>query len=182
MTDKLFKAAILYYSATGNTKKVADAIGESLADSGIEPEVYDLKEAAQLELYDYNLIFIGSPSIVFLPARPVRDFLKGKLKLHMERGDLKVSSPRIADKRVVVFCTYSGPYTGINQVIPTGKYMAQFFEVLGFEVAAEWYVVGEYHGSPERSTQGRLGDIRGRPNQDDLRKVRADTAELIRSL
>ena len=40
-------------------------------------------------------------------------------------------------------------------------------------------VVGEFHGSEERSTAGRLGDIRGRPNEDDLNQVRRDTAALL---
>jgi hypothetical protein len=42
----------------------------------------------------------------------------------------------------------------------------------------EWYVVGEFHGSEEKSTMGRMGDIRGRPNEEDLRKVRQDTIRL----
>jgi hypothetical protein len=39
--------------------------------------------------------------------------------------------------------------------------------------------VGEYHGSEESSTKGRLGDIRGRPNGEDLRKVKQDTRRLV---
>ena len=59
--------------------------------------------------------------------------------------------------------------------------MAQFFKHIGFEVAGEWYVVGEFHGNEERSTKGRLGDIRGRPNQADLEEVRCKVAALLRS-
>jgi len=39
--------------------------------------------------------------------------------------------------------------------------------------------VGEFHGSEEASTLGRLGDIRGRPNAKDLRKVEDDVAHLL---
>jgi hypothetical protein len=36
----------------------------------------------------------------------------------------------------------------------------------------DWYIVGEYHGAKERSTMGVPGDIRGRPNEEDLIKVK----------
>ena len=63
----------------------------------------------------------------------------------------------------MVFCTYSGPHTGLNEVITSGKYMAQLFEHIGFDVADEWYVVGEFPDGREINIMGRLGDIRGRP-------------------
>ncbi|MFO7877273.1 MAG: hypothetical protein R6U55_11905 [Desulfovermiculus sp.] len=57
--------------------------------------------------------------------------------------------------------------------------MAQIFDHLGIEVVGEWYVVGEYHGSlQEHSRNGRLGDIRGRPDGRDLKEV----AELVRGI
>ena len=47
--------------------------------------------------------------------------------------------------------------------------MGQLFDHLGYTIIAEWYIVGEY--KTERlqghSVAGRLGDIRGRPNEVD---------------
>ena len=60
--------------------------------------------------------------------------------------------------------------------------MGQFFEHIGFEIVGEWHIVGESHDSEEYSTKGRLGDIRGRPNEQDLAKVENDTSELVRSI
>jgi hypothetical protein len=40
-------------------------------------------------------------------------------------------------------------------------------------------VVGEFYGSEELSTKGRMGDIRGRPNEDDLKKVRNEVVQLL---
>ena len=54
--------------------------------------------------------------------------------------------------------------------------------IYGFEVAAEWYVIGEWHSDEKNSTMGRLGDIRGRPNQDDLAKVKSDVKKLVSSI
>jgi hypothetical protein len=58
--------------------------------------------------------------------------------------------------------------------------MAQFLKHIGFEVAGEWYVIGEFHGDEERNTKGELGDIRGRPNQADLDEIRDKVIALLR--
>ena len=176
------RALIIYFSATGNTRKVADTIRDTLQEEKVPVTYLDVKDAANEELYDYDLVFLGSPSYQFLPAEPVLRFIKDKMKLHIERDEIKLGAPRVPGKTAVPFCTYSGPHTGINEATTAGKYMGQFFEHLGFEVAAEWYVVGEFHGREEFSTKGRLGDIRGRPNQQDLAKVKSDVLNLLSSL
>lgn len=175
-------ALIIYFSATGNTQKVANVIGETLQEEKVKVNLLKVQDAAEEELYDYNLVFLGTPSYSFLPAKPIMDFINNKMALHRKRGDIKPCAPKIPGKNAVVFCTYSGPHTGINEAIPAGKYMGQFFEHIGFEVAAEWYVVGEFHGSEENSTKGRLGNIKGRPNQQDLDKVKRDVRDLITSI
>jgi flavodoxin len=176
------KALILYYSATGNTKKVAHAIHSGLVSEKAESTLLATRDATDKDLYDYDLVFLGSPSIQFLPAEPVMRFIKDKMKLHMERGDIKLCAPKIPGKAAVVFCTYSGPHTGLNEAVTTGKYMGQFFEHLGFDVVGEWYVVGEFHNWEEANKMGRLGDIRGRPSEEDLLKVRSDVSSLVRSI
>jgi hypothetical protein len=40
-------------------------------------------------------------------------------------------------------------------------------------------VLGEFHGKADNSTKGRLGDIRGKPTPEELRKVKDDTIRLI---
>ncbi len=176
------KALVVYYSASGNTKKVADAIQSSLIDERVESTLLEVQDASAQELYDYDLVFLGSPSIEFLPAAPVMRFIKDKLKVHRGRGDIRLCAPKIPGKTAVVFCTYSGPHTGIGEATTAGKYMRQFFEHLGFEVADEWYVVGQFHGWEEANTMGRLGDIRGRPNEEDLSRVRRDVSKLVKAI
>jgi hypothetical protein len=36
--------------------------------------------------------------------------------------------------------------------VPVGKYVGRYFEHLGFRVLDEWYVLSEFHGSEENST------------------------------
>jgi hypothetical protein len=182
MDEQKLKALVIYYSATGNTRKVADTIHESLLNEKVESKLLRVQDASGEELYDYDLVFLGSPSYQFLPAEPVMRFVKDKMKLHGERGDIKLCAPQIPGKSAVVFCTYSGPHTGLNEAVTAGKYMGQFFEHLGLRVACEWYVVGEFHKWDEGNTMGRLGDIRGRPNEQDLLKVRSDVSALVTSM
>ena len=104
------------------------------------------------------------------------------MKLHKERGDIKPSASRIHGKNAVVFCTYSGPHTGIDEAIPVGKYMGQFFAHIGYKIAGEWYIIGEFHGNEENSTIGRLGNIKGRPDEQDLSRVKGDVFVLLSSI
>lgn len=176
------KTLIIYWSATGNTEKVALAIRKGLEKENIAPTIKKFGEAEDEEFLDYDLIFAGAPSYAALPPEPVRLFLSTKHKFYMEHGIIKLGAPLIPGKIAVVFCTYSGPHVGINEAIPGVKYMAQFFEHLGFAIRGEWYIVGEFHGRPEFSTKGRLGDIRGRPNEQDLARVENDASTVANSI
>ena len=180
--DNGLKVLVLFWSATGNTGKVAEAIQRALLSRDIKPVIGKIDKAGNEELYNYDLVFFGSPSYQFLPPQPVQKFIKQQMKIHGDRGDIKPCAPKIAGKTAVIFCTYSGPHTGINEATTAGDYMGQFFEHIGFDVAAKWYVVGEFHGNEEMSTRGRLGDIRGRPNSEDLAEVENNVFKLIETI
>ena len=125
---------------------------------------------------------MGFPTYQWRPPEPVGVFVKSKFDEYRKQGRIKIGAPKVPGKNALIFCTYSGPHTGINEAIPAGKYVGQLFEHLGFTVLDEWYVVGEFHGSEERSTKGRMGDIRGRPNEEDLKKVKQDVTYLLTRL
>ena len=175
------KALTIYWSGTGNTKKVAETIDNTLKDGGMDSELMTVAEAQDEDLFDYDLVLIGAPSFMWQPPKPVQEYIKEKMKYYRELGAIKLSSPKVPGKYGVVFATYSGPHTGINEAIPVGKYLGQYLEHLGFDLVGEWYFVGEFHGSEENSTKGRLGDIRGRPNQQDLDNIAAIVKELLKS-
>jgi hypothetical protein len=112
----------------------------------------------------------------------VVEFLKQKHRQYARQGRVRVNAQPVEGTKALVFCTYSGPHTGINEAIPAGKYAGQFFEHLGIRVLDEWYIVGEYHGNLEASTKGCLGDIRGRPTEENLRHLEERAASLVRRL
>ena len=112
----------------------------------------------------------------------VFEFIEANDERYRDDREVALSPPKLINKSAVVFCTYSGPHCGVNEALPVGKYIRQFLEHLGFDVKDEWYEVGEFHGWSDASTQGKLGDIRGRPNDDDLMLVELKAAQLARSL
>jgi hypothetical protein len=172
-------AAILYWSRTGNTQKVALAIKESLEAAGVAVLLQEVEQAADVDWYAYDLLCVGFPSYQWHPPRPVDDWLKARFAAYRQQGRVRVGAPTVPGRNVLIFCTYSGPHTGVDEATPATRYAGQFFAHLGFTVLDEWCIVGEFHGSPEASTMGRMGDIRGRPNEADLEKIRQDVARLL---
>ena len=182
MEGKTLKALVLYWSATGNTEKVALTIQERLEKEKVNSKLMKLMEAGNEELFAYDLVFMGVPAYQFMAPDPVVRFVKAKMQLANERHDIKPGAPITPGKWAVTFCTYSGPHTGIDEAIPTCKYMGQFFAHLGFKLLGEWYIVGEFHNREELSTLGRLGDVRGRPNDKDLAKVGRDVSKVVKQI
>ena len=173
------KAAIICWSKTGNTQQVADAIEEALSQANVEVHTTTPQDAGDLDWYDYDLVCLGFPSYSWHPPAPMDEYLKRSFARYRKQERIKVSSPLVPGKHALVFCTYSGPHTGIDEATPAVDYAGQFFAHLGFAVLAKWCIVGEFHGSLENSTLGRLGDIRGRPDKQDLEQVRQDTLDIL---
>lgn len=180
--SKMNNALILYFSKTGNTEKVAVAIKKGLEKCGFEVTIKRIAEAIEEDLYDYNLVCFGSPVFHALPPPAVFKFIRINDKRYRDAHEVHLSSPKVVNSSALVFCTFSGPHCGVNEALPVGKYIRQFLEHLGFDVKGEWYEVGEFHGWEHGSTKGRMGDIRGRPNAEDLALVELKTIQIARSL
>ncbi|MEJ2240922.1 MAG: flavodoxin domain-containing protein [Candidatus Bathyarchaeota archaeon] len=176
------KAIILYWSNTGNTEKVAVAIKHGLEVAGIKVSIEKTIEANDIDYFDYDLVCIGTPSIQWHPPFQVTNFLLKKFDKYKEEKKIKECSPKIAGKYALIFCTYSGPHTGIKEAKPVGLYVSQFFEHLGFTVLDKWYILGEFHGSLDRSTKGKMGDIRGKPTKEELEKISQQATKLASRL
>lgn len=172
-------AIIIYWSNTGNTGKVAFTIHDGMEEAGVNVTIKRVEDAGDIDYFAYDLVCIGFPSHRWHPPEPMDAFLNSKHRACRSQGRVKVGAPRVPGKHALIFCTYSGPHTGIREAIPAGLYAGQFFEHLGFTVVGEWYVVGEFHGKEGNSIRGRLGDIRGRPSEEDLRKVKEDTIQVV---
>jgi len=175
-------AVVIYWSKTGNTARVARAIEQGLADGGAAVEVLEVDDAADVDWMAYDLVCIGAPSYRWRPPSPMDAYLTAQFNAYRKERGIKVGALPVPGKQALVFVTYSGQHTALREAVPAALVIGQYLEHVGIPVVEEWYVVGEYHGSEEASTLGRLGDIRGRPNAQDLAKVRADAADLARRL
>ena len=176
------RALVLYWSHSGNTEKVAASITAGLEAGGFAVATERVGDSPEVELFDHDLVCVGFPSCQWHPPRPVDEFLKALLARYRAAGRIVPCAPALPGKNALIFCTYSGPHTGIREAIPAGKYAAQFFEHLGFTVVDEWYVLAEFHGDGELSTLGRMGNIKGLPSGRDLERIEDQARLLARRL
>jgi hypothetical protein len=181
--EDAMKILNLYFSSTGNTARVAERITATAAQLGHQVDMVKITGDQDLDILSYDFIFVGSGVYQWLPGKGLQEFIGARLAHYAGAGEIKPASPRRAGKKVVVYCTYGGAHTGINEALPAGKFMGQLFDHLGFEVVSEWYYIGAYPGKgrmQDFSTLGRLGDIQGRPHDADLEDVAARVTGVLR--
>ena len=82
------KTAVFYFSRTGNTKRFAEAISESL-----KVPLFDIASVQPASATDYDLLIIGTPVNGFKAVPEVSLFVK---KL-----------PEGVNKKTILFCTYA---------------------------------------------------------------------------
>jgi len=174
------KAIVLYCSFTGNTKKVAESIARGLSKKECDVTIHPIQEVGDVDLYEYDLVCFGVPSINWYPPKPAIDFLRGVFNRNKkEFGPVPPCAPARPGKYALLFCTWSGPHTGMKEAIPCMLAMEQYFEHFGFTVLDEWYILSEFVGNLEYNTLGRMGDIRGLPSAEDLSRIETQAENLL---
>lgn len=174
------KILSLYFSSTGNTQKVAKRIEETLIQLGHSVDTIKVAKDTEVEILDYDFVFIGSGVYTWMPGKPLLEFI-GKQREKYRSYGIKPASPRLAGKKAVIYCTFGGGHTGTNEAVPAVKYMGQLFDHLGYDILDEWYIVGEFHGKlASLSETGRLGNILGRPNEADLKDIAEKVTGILR--
>jgi menaquinone-dependent protoporphyrinogen IX oxidase len=73
------KGIVVYDTSYGNTKKIAETITETLKESGMEVDLFDVKDVKKLSAKDYNFLVLGSPTRFGTMSFAIRGFL-GKVK------------------------------------------------------------------------------------------------------
>ena len=88
---KRLKGIVVYYSATGSTAKIANAIYQGMK-SVVDCDVAPIKKLAPEDMAKYDVMAIGAP-----------------IWLHREPANIKVftnSMPRMDGKSCILFCTH----------------------------------------------------------------------------
>ena len=153
------KTLVVYFSQTGQTKKVADAIYESI---GGEKELKEMGEVDSLEGYD--LSFIGFPIVAFGPAKQGKEFLE----------------QHAAGKKVALFITHAAPedQEGVDEWLGKCKEAAASADLVGFfdcmgelsEQIAKFLVKSD---DPQLQSFGaRRSETIGQPDESRLQRAR----------
>lgn len=152
------KILVTYYTQTGNTLKVGEAIFSEIHG---EKEIKPLHEVSGLEGYD--LVFIGFPILRFGPPRAVRTFLWKHAK----------------EKNVALFVTHASwnspeltaaleTWLSKCKTAAAGSNLLGFFDCQGelAESSAELFLQSEF---PEIRNFGSLRSMTiGHPNAEDI--------------
>jgi hypothetical protein len=164
----------IYFSSTGNTEKVAIKIQETVRKLGHTVKTVNVtSDDMDVDVLQFDFVFVGSGVYGQLPGEHMIKLHRKLLRKYNREGEVKPASPRRSMANAVVYCTYGGVHTGVNEAIPAVKFMGQLYDHLGYNIVGEWYIVGEYKTERFRDSSigGRLSDIRGRPTTKDLEEV-----------
>ena len=91
---KNLKVLIVYETKYGNTKKAAEAVGESIKEAGNEITVMKVDAVEMDTVKDYSAIVVGSPTYASNQARSIKKFIS--------------SLSGLEDTKIVVFDTHTG--------------------------------------------------------------------------
>ncbi len=76
------KVLILYYSRTGNTKKMAEHVAEGVRSEDVEAVVKRVQDASPKEVLEYGGLIIGSPTYYGTMTWEVKEFFDQSVGLH----------------------------------------------------------------------------------------------------
>jgi ferredoxin/flavodoxin len=145
------KLLLCYFSATGNTAKVARVIGDQFRQLGVEVEERDItpqsERSKKIDLEPYQAFVIGAPIFSWRAPRVVREWLRT-----LDGGGKKSS----------MFFTYGG-----FQVPPTHASSKQILEEQGFVVVSSAEFLGAH-----TFNLGGWKAVEGRPDESDFEVAR----------
>jgi len=160
------QALVAYFSQTGNTKKVAEAI---FGELGEDAEIKALADVEDLDAYD--LSFIGFPIIGFGPAKEGKSFL----------------ADHAAGKRVALFTTHASPedseplreWLARCEEAASGAELVGIFDCQG-ELAEQIAGLLSESADPElRAFAEARSETIGQPDATSLDKARAFAREIM---
>lgn len=148
------KVLIIYFSQSGNTRKIAHAIAEGAREAAEQVDVRSIKKVTNELLDEYDLIGLGSPIWKADPPN-IRRFYQ--------------NVPPQNGKHIFSFCTHGTmPSFYFPVVLPNLKKAG--FTVIG---SAHWYGNVVMPGMPEPYYTA------GHPDEQDLEEARAFGQEMV---
>ena len=179
-------ALVGYYSQSGNTEKIANAIYEELSNH-YQASIEKLGSISPESMNDYDLVFIGSPCIDSDLAVPVKNFLndlptppKFKLAGFYTHATLMTDD----DGQGGLFSKWAGMcLTTFEQTCESkqisflGLFHCQGIPNPGIEQFIKQEIITD-----EKEWATYLPDIKTRPNEEDIENARSFAKEIISKL
>jgi len=78
----MYKALVIYYSQSGNTKKMAESVVEGIKKEGLEVVLKEAKDTEASELLKYEAIIIGSPTYYGTMAAEIKKIFDDSVSFH----------------------------------------------------------------------------------------------------
>ena len=169
------KVLVTYFSQTGNTEKIAEAICEEAARAN-EAELKKLEDVSPGDLSGYDFILIGSPIHSSNLAGPIKEFL----------GGIQASS----GQKMAGFITHFAPaypeqaMAGFTEPIKAaceknGIEYKGSFDCQGALTESLHEMVKKKLNLNDEQWAGMVKQMTGRPNEEDEGKARAFAKELL---
>ncbi len=139
---------MIYFSQTGNTRKVAETMATAFQEAGHSARTVPLKEATADDVTKSDLLGVGTSCMTSQAPTPIKEFLH--------------NLPPLEGRRTFVFATSGGA---------SGRVLYDLTHLLrgkGADVAGGVLIRGEVH----HPAPCLLGHFRGRPNAEDLNRAR----------
>jgi NAD(P)H dehydrogenase (quinone) len=76
------KALVIYYTQSGNTKKMAESVAEGIQKAEVDAVVKDVLDVKADELLKYDGIIIGSPTYYGSMSAQIKQLLDNSVKFH----------------------------------------------------------------------------------------------------
>ena len=163
------RVAILYFSQTGNTERVARSIADGLTLSGAQADILDLLKTDPAGLARYDLVGVGTPVFYFREPVIVERFIR--------------SIPRAKNGHAFIFLT-SGGHPGNTffhmrkSLAGRGFLVVDAFSCNGYDTYPPFKNTGRYIGHPDDAELDAARAF-GAGILERSRSVAAGRAELI---
>jgi NAD(P)H dehydrogenase (quinone) len=76
------KALIVYYSRSGNTRKMAETIAQGIEKEEVAAEVRDVKDVSPADLKAFDAIVVGSPTYYGSMAAEIKKLFDDSIRFH----------------------------------------------------------------------------------------------------
>jgi flavodoxin len=169
------KVLVTYFSQSGNTEKIAQAIYEEAALNN-EADLKKLEDITPAEVAGYDVVFIGSPLHSGSLAVPVKECL-GVIQQSTGQkmaGFITHMAPAYPDQDMSAFAE---PIKAACQ--KNGIEYVGCFDCQGFLAESMHGAVKKKLGLSDEDWQGMVKQMTGRPNEEDVANAKACAKDVL---